>query len=474
MNSELQLMPFQSDGANLLSTSSRAMLVGDAGVGKTPTAVRASVKVGARRVLVFCPPIAVAVWRKHFEEWSNFADIRVLGQPQALKPYDFMMGDGVRIVPYSRVSISEGIIVRAAMRSRFDVVIIDEAHYLKNPAATRTKGVYGEDIDLKGSPLGIAGHVWCLTGTPILNHAQEFWTHLHALRPDLIILPQLGVLDYLNFTERFCVTAPTRYGDRKVIGSRNTNELAERLKPFTNRKRITDVLKDLPPLRIVDHPLPADTVVAKALRAELTDALSHLEFDPEILDDDELLREVQSGGVAFSTVRRLIGRAKVEGVTTLVNDFLADAEEAKLIVFAHHREVIHSLAENLKRHHPLVIQGGTSLPVREANINAFQTDKHRRLIILAIEAAGEVITLHAAHNVFIMEPSPVPMKNRQAIARAYRNGQKNPVLARFILLPGTLDARLMAIIARKTRDIARIVDNAPSPTVPGVDFPDTV
>jgi SNF2 family DNA or RNA helicase len=79
---------------------------------------------------------------------------------------------------------------------------------------------------------------------------------------------------------------------------------------------------------------------------------------------------------------------------------------------------------------------------------------------LAIDTAGEVITLHASHNVFLMEPSPVPAKNHQAIARAYRNGQKNAVLARFILLPGTLDARLMAIVARKTRDIAKIVDSA--------------
>jgi SWI/SNF-related matrix-associated actin-dependent regulator of chromatin subfamily A-like protein 1 len=455
MTTALELMPFQHDGANLLSTSKRAMLVWDAGVGKTPTAVRGAMKTAAHRILVFCPPIAVSVWRDHFKAWSNYQDIRVLDASNVAKPYAFMAGDGVRIVSYSRVSISPSII-EAAMRDIWDVAILDEVHYLKNPEAVRTKAVYGGKIDLNGTPLGSARHVWCLSGTPIMNHAQEFWTHLHALRPDLIVLPQLGVMDVDTFTERFCVTRTTAHGPPRIMGSKNTHELGERVKPFADRKRMRDVLKDMPPLRIVEHPLPADTVIERALRDELVKAASDLNLDA--VDDDELLAEFQSSQVAFSTVRRLIGRAKVEGVANMVNDFLDDAEEEKLILFAHHREVIRDLADRLKRHAPLVIKGDTNQKVRESAIHAFQNDPKFRLIILAIDTAGEVITLHAAHNVFLMEPSPVPAKNHQAIARAYRNGQKYAVLARFILLPGTLDARLMAIVARKTRDIARIVD----------------
>lgn len=456
----LELMPFQRDGANLLSTSKRALLVWDAGVGKTPTAVRAAMKTAAHRVLVICPPIAVAVWRDHFKAWSNYRDIRVLDVSNASKPYAFMSGDGVRIVPYSRVSMSRCDIMEAAMRDIWNVVILDEVHYCKNPEAARTKAVYGPKIDLKGTPLGSAHHVWCLSGTPIMNHAQEFWTHLHALRPDLIVLPQLGVMDIDTFTERFCVTRASGYGPPRVIGSKNTHELGERVKPFADRKRMKDVLKDMPDLRIVDHPLPADTTLARDLKTELGVAMGELGFDVDAMDDDELLTAVQSSAVAFSTVRRLVGRAKVEGVATMADDFLEDAEEAKLIIFAHHREVIRDLAENLKAWSPLVIKGDTPQKVRENAIFEFQNNPKLRLIILAIDTAGEVITLHAAHNVFLMEPSPVPAKNHQAIARAYRNGQKNAVLARFILLPGTLDARLMAIVARKTRDIARIVDSA--------------
>jgi SWI/SNF-related matrix-associated actin-dependent regulator of chromatin subfamily A-like protein 1 len=444
-----------------MSQSRRAFLVWDPGVGKTPTAVRACLKANARRVLVFAPPIGVGVWRQHFEDWSRYR-VKTMDSAHALKPYAFMEGSGARIVPYSRARPGTSI-MRAANGQDWDVVILDEGHYLKTSGAQRTRAIYGTETDLKGTPLERAGHVWVLTGTPILNHPAEFWSHLHALAPDTIILPQLGVLSEGAFTDRFCVTQATPYGVR-VMGGRNSSELAQRIKPVIDRKRMKDVLQDLPELRIVEHPLPAGAQVAGDLRAALALAVPDVDQDDiDQMDDEQLLATVQAAGTAFSTVRRLIGRAKASGVGALANDMLDDAEDDKVIVFAHHREVIRDLTEILGRHSPLVITGATEQGVRESAIGSFQNDPKRRLIILAIEAAGEVITLHASHNVVIAEPSPVPAKNYQAIARAHRKGQRHPVLARFVLLPGTLDARLMSIIARKTRDIAQIVDGAPTP-----------
>jgi SWI/SNF-related matrix-associated actin-dependent regulator 1 of chromatin subfamily A len=474
MKAGLELMDFQKEGARLLARSARALLCWDPGVGKTPTAVRAAVEANAKRILVFCPPIASAVWREHFKDWSDY-EIRVLDAFHVSKPYGFMHGGGIRIIPYSRAAS----VIRAACTGEpWDAAIIDEAHYLKSSDAQRTQAVYGPKIDLAGSPLTSARHVWCLTGTPLLNHPAEFWTHLHALRPDLIVLPQFGVMTEGVFTDRFCITQTTPHGVR-ILGGRNSHELAGRIKSLVDRKRLKDVLKDMPALRIVEHPLPPDTEIEASLRQEIEVAMRFINLDPEALDDDDLLRAFQSS-VSFSTVRRLIGRAKVKPVALMVRDMLDDGEDEKVIVFGHHREVIRDLAEALKPYSPLVITGATTQNARESAIHQFQTNSRLRLIILAIEAAGEVITLHASHNVVIAEPSPVPAKNQQAIARAHRKGQLHPVIARFVLLPGTLDARLMSIVARKTRDIALIVDGGISTAPPpksgnvGVDFPDNV
>jgi SWI/SNF-related matrix-associated actin-dependent regulator 1 of chromatin subfamily A len=288
-------------------------------------------------------------------------------------------------------------------------------------------------------------------------------------------------MTYDFFVGRYCVTRPTPYGVR-IMGGRNSHELADRIRPIIDRKRIKDVLTDLPELRIVEHPLPADTPIDPILRDALTEALAALEADDlDLIDDEQLLASVQAGGVSFSTVRRLIGRAKVVPAAQMIADMLDDGEDDKVIVFCHHREVIRDLADTLKRFTPLVIHGGTLARLRDAIITQFQGDPKSRLIILAIDTAGEVITLHASHNVILVEPSPVPERNKQAIGRAYRRGQKHPVIARFLLLPGTLDARLMSIIARKTRDISAIVDSdlaspklSTGPSEAALAFPDTV
>ena len=478
MNAELQLMPFQADGVGWLRSATRGLLIWDAGTGKTPTAVTACTKVGAKRVLVFCPPIATSVWASHFEQWGDQRPIRVLDTEHAKRPYDFFAGTGVRIIPYSRAR-PDTAITRAACFQKWDVAILDEGHYLKNASAQRTRAVYGVKTDLEGSPLKTARHVWVLTGTPLLNHPAEFWTHLHALGPDLLIFDRnVGVMNLDFFTRQFCTTQNTPYGLR-VTGGRNTEQLARLVKPIMNRKRLRDVLKDMPELRIVEYPLPADTEIDPLLRAELATALDDL--DPETLNDDELLAALQAGSVAFSTVRRLIGRAKMEPAAELVGDMLDDAPAEKVIVFAHHREVIRDLSLKLDRYNPLVIVGSTPPKVREANIMQFQNNPGRRLIILSLDAASESITLHASHNIVIVEPSPVPARNAQAIARAHRKGQKHPVLARILLLPGTLDARLMSIIARKMRDISKVLDD-PAKTLAlsgeishlALDFPDTM
>jgi SWI/SNF-related matrix-associated actin-dependent regulator 1 of chromatin subfamily A len=469
-------MPFQAEGAELLARSRRAMLVWDPGVGKTPTTVRACLLADAARILVFCPPIGTAVWRVHFEQWSDIKDIRVADADTSARPYAFLDGEGVRIIPFSRARTNASLI-RAACRE-WDVVIIDEAHYLKSSDAQRTRAVYGAKIDLVDAPPERARRVWCLTGTPILNHPAEFWTHLNALAPDTIILPQLGPGPMLEgvFINRFCVTKDTPYGVR-ILGGRNTSELAQRIKPFAHRKRMDEVLRDMPALRIVEHPLPADTAVDPVLRTQLSEALKDLNLDEGSVSDDALLGAVQAGGVAFSTVRRLIGKIKLPGVADLVDSELADSEDDKIIVFAHHREVVQGLAERLRRYNPVLIYGATPVGSRERLVATFQNDVKCRVIVCQMDAASEVITLHASHHVIIAEPSPVPARNRQAIARAHRQGQKYPVLARFVLLPGTLDARLMSIIARKTRDIARVVDDVQtsenSQLITSEAFPDT-
>jgi SWI/SNF-related matrix-associated actin-dependent regulator 1 of chromatin subfamily A len=464
-------MPFQERGAEWLAGLNQALLCWDAGTGKTPPTVVATEIIEARRILVIAPPIAVGVWRQHFEDWSHWKprDIRVFNHKSALDPDRFIYEPGVCIVPYSRLR-PDSSLNDAAKLNPFDVCIMDELHYAKNPRARRTKGAYGRRTDRIGGLIEYCPRVWGLSGTPILNAAHEFWSHLRALRPDLIRM-QGSVLTEAQFIDHFCQTRQTPYGVQ-ITGSRNTSELAQRIKPFVDRLRLKDALVDMPALRIVEHVLPEDTGIDPLLRREIKEAVAALGVDEEALDDEELLREVQAGSVAFSTARRLIGRAKIAATAQMVNDLLDDSEATeKIIVFCHHREVIAGLETALASRKPLVIVGSTALAARDTAIKAFQTDPKRRVILLSLDAASESITLTSARHVFLVEPSPVPARNVQAIGRAYRKGQTRPVLAQFVILPGTLDERITSLIARKTKDISRIVEGVGTVTL--LDTPST-
>jgi SNF2 family DNA or RNA helicase len=145
-------------------------------------------------------------------------------------------------------------------------------------------------------------------------------------------------------------------------------------------------------------------------------------------------------------------------VADLARDELEADHDAKLIIFAYHVEVIALLQRHLAEYDPIAIHGGASPKHVREGVGAFQHDPRRRLIILQIDSAAEAITLTAAHIEIFAEASWTPLRNDQAIARAYRRGQENSVTVRMVTLPGSLDERIGRVLVRKAREIAGIVD----------------
>ena len=148
-------------------------------------------------------------------------------------------------------------------------MIIDEAHYLKNSSAQRTRAIYGPKIDLKGSPLEFVDHIWCLTGTPLLNHPAEFWTHLHALAPQTIVLSQLGLQPVcLRASSRIGSVSRSRHPMAFVswgAGTRTSLPRGSKVSQIASVSRTFSLT--CPRSAIVDHPLPADTEIEPVLKS---------------------------------------------------------------------------------------------------------------------------------------------------------------------------------------------------------------
>lgn len=461
--------PYQVTGAEFLATRVTALLGDDAGLGKTRTTIMAMDALGLKRRLIICPAVARLTWPVEIMRWSDGmscgADGTSLGPVHVIDPVMartaglegiFSLPTVTVIIAFDTISNDKnhprllGLIHRLA----WDVVVIDEGHRLATPGSNRTTRIYGRRLDRQHCLTEHAERVWVLTGTPTPNHAGEVYSHARALFPDAISVNGVGAgsprrpMEEHEFIERFCHYRDTQYG-RIITGSQNQDELRQRLGPWIMRRRKQDVLQELPPLDFVAVPIAVSSLLMPAGTGGTP--------VPGDLTDDELIAWLTKRSTQLATLRRELGTTKSLAAVEYIMDLLENGVR-KLVVFAHHRELINTVAGDLAEFSPVSITGDTSEPQRRRAIMSFQNNPDIRVLVGQIDACGVAITLTAAHDVVFIECSWVPGANYQAASRCHRLGQRDGVLARMLYVPGSLDERIMKTFQRKANEIAQLWD----------------
>lgn len=454
------LFPYQLEGAQWLSTKRFALLADEMGLGKTVQAISAADTLNAWRILVVCPAVARINWAREFKKWSILdrpVDVILKGlkrSGQKLAP------NGSVVCSYDLVSAAyakEGTLLDGP----WDLLILDEAHYLKSPTANRTQAILG-----KRGLIHKAKRTWFITGTPAPNHPAELWTMLYTC--------SITKLTYEAFIERYCQSYESTHG--RVISGANlsrTPELRELLSGIMLRRRKDEVMKQLPPITYGEMSVEASEVELDmcssfvqyvfpndrrqelkdrlALERELVDTVTH-PGTPGIMD------ALAGISQSVSTLRRYTGLQKVKAAAELIDLELELKAYEKVVIFAIHADVISYLRDYLRKHKPVTLYGKTPPEKRQANIDKFQKTKHCKVFIGNIQACGTAITLTAAHNVVFVEQSFVPAENAQAAMRCHRIGQEKPVYVRFITLENSYDQRVASIVKRKMREFTSLFD----------------
>ena len=246
------LTPFayQAGAAATIAASSKPLYNAfEPGLGKSAVALLVARAKGAKRVLV-CPLSAVYAWKKELGKfWPEHPPTTII---QTVGDAHALASSGVFIVTYGLLSRSKALVDWVQAAPKMDFSILDEAHALKNPSANRTRAVLAE---LKPN----LGLVHLMSATPAPNHAGELWAVLRALRPDLILNPVTGQpMREAEFQDRYCEKKTIRVNGRNIetiAGSKNVQELRERLKEFFLRETKANVLKELPPLTFDTLPM---------------------------------------------------------------------------------------------------------------------------------------------------------------------------------------------------------------------------
>jgi SWI/SNF-related matrix-associated actin-dependent regulator 1 of chromatin subfamily A len=439
----MPLWPHQTTGVAFALREKKVAWWDDTGTGKTNTAIALADVIGAKAILVICPVIALEHWKAQFAKHGQHdRSVALIRDPDAP-----LYTTNVVVVPFSLISKYPRLPKRLR-QYRFDLVVIDEAHALMSMESNRTRSIYAIGSE-SGGIQDCAPYVVLLSATLSPNgRPNELYTHLRALRPELLG-PAIG---YDTFVNRYCVTKFGRAGRETVVGPNKLTapELKRIMGRFARRVKKKDVQKDLP--AVVTDVLPvniADLVVPPQLMQEWQVSESGLARDIGSATGEEALAIARSSSHA-ATNRRLTGIIKVQAMAALLEPEMAAGRKVISMVF--HHDVIDAIAERFKGQ-VVTLDGRTPAAKREANIKAFRDNPKIHLFNGQISAAGEVIDLTPCSLMYIFEQDWVPKTMTQAIGRANRPGQVEPLMVWVLTLAGSIDDALTRTLVRKQSDI---------------------
>lgn len=321
------------------------------------------------------------------------------------------------------------------------VVICDEAHYLKNREALRSKIVIGtkkkteEDPKVHKGIANTANTVFLLTGTPVTSRPIDLFNLLRIINHPL-------ANNWRTFTDRYCAGKQGRFG-RDVKGSSNLFELHQRMKGCLLRRTKEECL-DMP--EKMRNVVPV-TVNLDKYMSHWYEYLRRVEEEGRILQAEHLVM-----------LTKLKQAAAIEKASVAIERAEEIIEAGhKVILFTNFTEVIEIWEKHFGNRCVKVV-GGMSAEKKQIAVDAFQNNPEVEVFLGNLQAAGVGLTLTAATYEIMNDYSWIPSDHLQAEDRAYRIGQKNNVTVLYLDAVDTIDEMLSNLIAGKLETITAIME----------------
>jgi superfamily II DNA or RNA helicase len=383
------LRGYQSFAARFALVQRKVIIGDEMGLGKTVEAIAVLAHLrsrGENRFLVVCPAAVVTNWQREVTGKSTLNAYRVHGPDRDHAARAWERDGGVAVTTYETL---------ASWQPGPDLacVVVDEAHYIKNPQAQRTVRT--------AALVGRAARAILLTGTPLENRVAEFRNLASYVRPDLTV-------DGADLSPQ---------------------TFRRQIAPAYLRRNQEDVLSELPGLVEVEEWLPLSTEDAAAYR--------------EAVHSGNFMRMRQAA------MRHPEKSAKLRRLVEIVRE--AEENQRRVIVFSYFRAVLDLVAQTLpgQVHGPLT--GAVPADERQRMVDSFAAARHGAVLVAQIVAGGVGLNIQAASVVVICEPQLKPTTEAQAIARAHRMGQVRSVQVHRLLCEDSVDQRIVELLDTKRR-----------------------
>ena len=436
-NADMHLRPYQQKGfswLNMLAEQGLGCILADEmALGKTVQMIalichRKYLKKG--KTLVVCPVTLIENWRREVLKFSEGISVAIHYGANRSRNFKTYNNDDVVITNYESV-IND---LPALRMISWDMVILDEAHAIKNPDTERSKAVKKLHRNL-----GIA-----LTGTPMENRIDDIWSIMDFANP--------GFLDDISaFRELY----------------ENTEEDAARLEPIIAplklRRIQKDVLADLPNRTDMDESLVMSAIEAEDynnLRGSIKDQ-GNFNIEPlrqsacyskyqELQSEDSWERDPTERSIKFRRLKEIMEK-------------IIDSRE-KVLVFGKYTlilEFIRFYSESFLGVQGFIMTGDTPVLERQLLIDEFSDVEGPAVLVMNLLVGGTGLNITAANNVIHFMPDWTSTKTEQATMRVLRPGQEKPVKVYYFYYLGTVEEALIDLQHRKSRIIDQVVKADP-------------
>ena len=400
------LRRYQEWGVKYILHQEQVLLGDEMGLGKTIQAIAAMVSLrntGATHFVVVCPASIITNWCREINKMSRLSVTKVHGSDRAAALRSWIYRGGVAVTTYNTIGQ-----FKIAEDFKFSLLVVDEAHYVKNPEAQRTANVK----KLRQH----ADRTLFMTGTPLENKVDEMIELIKMLQPRVAAQVQ-GMT--------FLATAP---------------QFRAKIAPVYYRRRREDVLTELPDL------------------IENQEWCALLPYEERVYEQAVLQRRIHDARKVSWSIDDLRGSSKARRLVEIVEE--AESEGRKVIVFSFYLDTIKKISRLFGKKCLKPIDGSVRPSRRQEIIDEFDKAPAGTVLVTQIQTGGTGLNIQTASVVVICEPQYKPSTESQAISRAYRMGQTRNVLVYRLLCENTVDERVTTILENKQAQFDAFADRS--------------
>lgn len=441
------LRPYQLDGVKWLHALSRfglgGILADDMGLGKTLEMIAfLSTQKKEKPTLIVCPKSLIYNWKYEFSKWDPSVEVHVVtGNKKERKTLLLLSKtrpQDVFVISYDSLRNDEKLVKELS----FGNVLLDEAQYIANPAAQKSKAVK----KIKST------NRFVLTGTPIQNSYMDLWSIMDFLLPK-----------YLEGFNDF----KWLYGSLSQSNEAEIDRLEREIAPFLLRRRKDEVLKDLPPKTEEIVLVGMEDDARKFYDAYFQNAQLSLAKAKEdkrggavaVLAELTRLRQICVDPSSFLSDYQELS-PKLERTIEMCDEAVAGGH--KVLIFSSFVTVLKHLQSELEKNgHPsYLIYGDTSAEERLSFADRFNSSDDIPIMLVSLKAGGTGLNLVGADIVIHLDPWWNIAAENQASDRAHRIGQTRPVTVWKLVCKDTIEEKIIELqnLKKKLSDIIRVAD----------------